>query len=114
MIGNAPASLAVAICLYWCPGHIGISENKRVNTPAKLAAESQETSIYNINTISISILRQLTSAALINKSIPEEATHIGFKTPPKLITKALDLLEKGPAATIHQLQTGHVPLNNYL
>ncbi|MBW0469256.1 hypothetical protein O181_008971 [Austropuccinia psidii MF-1] len=49
-----------------------------------------------------------------NPLTPEEATQIGFKALPKLIIKALDLLEKGPAATIHQLQTGHVPLNNYL
>ncbi|MBW0474081.1 hypothetical protein O181_013796 [Austropuccinia psidii MF-1] len=103
------------VCLCWCPGHAGISENERLDMSAKHAAESQDLSTYTINTISISKLKQLTLMKLINKHpTPEEATQIGFKTLPKLITKALDLLDKGPAATIHQLQTGHVPLNDYL
>ncbi|MBW0520159.1 hypothetical protein O181_059874 [Austropuccinia psidii MF-1] len=67
------------IRLYWCPGHVGIPENKR-NTP-------------------------------LNR---EETLRINFKTPPELINKALDRLEKGPAATIHQLRMSHVPLNDYL
>ncbi|MBW0500948.1 hypothetical protein O181_040663 [Austropuccinia psidii MF-1] len=58
----------------------------------------------------LSILKHLTVTALINK----QPTRIGFKAPSKLISRALDLLEKGPEATIDQLQTGPVPLNNYL
>ncbi|MBW0481160.1 hypothetical protein O181_020875, partial [Austropuccinia psidii MF-1] len=103
------------IRLYWCPGHVGIPENEKADVLAKQAEDSQKTSIYTINTISLSTLKHLTVATLINKQpTPEEATRISFKTPPKLISRALDLLEKGPAATIHQLQSGHVPLNNYL
>ncbi|MBW0472459.1 hypothetical protein O181_012174 [Austropuccinia psidii MF-1] len=42
------------VCLYGFLGHVGIPENKRVDTLAKHAAESQDVSPYTINTISIS------------------------------------------------------------
>ncbi|MBW0463296.1 hypothetical protein O181_003011 [Austropuccinia psidii MF-1] len=92
------------IRLYWCPGHVGIPENKRVDKLAKLAAESQITSHLTINTISISKLQQTSKNILKNNPLTcKEMLRLNFKTPPKLINKALDLLEKGPAATIHQL-----------
>ncbi|MBW0556697.1 hypothetical protein O181_096412 [Austropuccinia psidii MF-1] len=43
-----------------------------------------------------------------------ETLQVKFKTPPNLIIQALDQLEKGLAATIHQLRSVHVPLNTYL
>ncbi|MBW0500972.1 hypothetical protein O181_040687 [Austropuccinia psidii MF-1] len=103
------------VCLYWCPGHVGITENKKVDKLAKLAAESQITSHHTINTMSLSKLRQASKEGLRDDPLThEEISRIKYKTPPKLINKALDLLEKGPAATIHQLQTNHVPSNDSL
>ncbi|MBW0575318.1 hypothetical protein O181_115033 [Austropuccinia psidii MF-1] len=103
------------VCLYWCPGHVGIPENKKVDKLEKLAAESQITSHHTIDTMSLSKLRQASKEALRDDPLTrEEISRIKYKTPPKLINKALDPLEKGPAATIHQLQTNHVPSNDYL
>ncbi|MBW0488786.1 hypothetical protein O181_028501 [Austropuccinia psidii MF-1] len=45
---------------------------------------------------------------------PAQQLRIKFKTPAPFIIEALDNLEKGLAATIHQLCTSHVPLNDYL
>ncbi|MBW0508235.1 hypothetical protein O181_047950 [Austropuccinia psidii MF-1] len=49
------------------PGHVDIPKNEKANSPAKLAEESQEISTCTINTISISLLRQLTLTALTTK-----------------------------------------------
>ncbi|MBW0492989.1 hypothetical protein O181_032704 [Austropuccinia psidii MF-1] len=66
--------------LYWCPGHVGIPENKIVDTLAKDAAESQNVSPYTINTISLSKLKQHTIMTLTNnpphqKRLPKLASR---------------------------------------
>ncbi|MBW0494853.1 hypothetical protein O181_034568 [Austropuccinia psidii MF-1] len=98
------------------PGHPGIQQNKEVDELVKEAANTGTTSTYTLHHISISKLKQVTKQ---NSSTPPnlsdtERARIKFKTPPKLIIQPLDQLEKGLAATIHQLCSNHAPLNEYL
>ncbi|MBW0480217.1 hypothetical protein O181_019932 [Austropuccinia psidii MF-1] len=98
---------------YWCPGHVGIQQNKEVYTLAKEAASSTAPFPHTLHHISISISRQTTN---IHSRAPPtllitELTRVKLKTPQTLTSQALDQLEKGLASTIHQLCSGHTPLN---
>ncbi|MBW0517154.1 hypothetical protein O181_056869 [Austropuccinia psidii MF-1] len=102
--------------LYWCPGHLDICENEMADKLAKTAANAAITSPHTLHHISISKLKQVTKQ---NSRKPPSLSdtklaRIKFKTTPKLITQSLDQLEKGLAATIHQLRSEHAPLNAYL
>ncbi|MBW0572026.1 hypothetical protein O181_111741 [Austropuccinia psidii MF-1] len=71
---------------------------------------------HKLHHISISKPQQTTNQD--SRTLPRltnpELFRVKFKTPPKLIIQALDLLEKGPASIIHQLFSEHSPLNTYL
>ncbi|MBW0503835.1 hypothetical protein O181_043550 [Austropuccinia psidii MF-1] len=99
------------IKLYWCPGHLGIQQNKEVD---KLAKEA--TSSNTLHHISLSKLKQTTNQQSRTPPTltPTEIARVTFKTSPKLIIQALDRLEKGPASTINQLRSNHIQLNAYL
>ncbi|MBW0482641.1 hypothetical protein O181_022356 [Austropuccinia psidii MF-1] len=102
--------------LYWCPGHLDIHENEMADKLAKTAANTGITSSYTLHHVSISKLKQITKQK--SREPPPlsniELARINFKTSPKLIIQSLDQLEKGLAATIHQLRSEHAPLNAYL
>ncbi|MBW0515027.1 hypothetical protein O181_054742 [Austropuccinia psidii MF-1] len=104
------------IRLLWCPGHSNVPQNERVDQLAKEAAQTQQISEHTQQTISISKLKQHKKYQLMTPPplTPAKQLQIKFKTPAPLIIEALDNLKKGLAATIHQLRTGHVPLNDYL
>ncbi|MBW0518795.1 hypothetical protein O181_058510 [Austropuccinia psidii MF-1] len=104
------------IRLYWCHGHLRIQQNEEVDRLAREAANTGTTSTYTLHHISISKLKEVTKQ---NSSTPPnlsnmERERIKFKTQPKLIIQSLNQLEKGLAATIHQLHSNHTPLNAYL
>ncbi|MBW0513837.1 hypothetical protein O181_053552 [Austropuccinia psidii MF-1] len=101
--------------LYWFPGHTGIQHNEQVDKQAKEAVSGGTTSHHSLHHISIFKLKQITNQD--SRALPKltiQLSRVKFKTPPKLIIQALDLLEKGPASTIHQLRSEHSPLNAYL
>ncbi|MBW0521937.1 hypothetical protein O181_061652 [Austropuccinia psidii MF-1] len=102
--------------LYWCPGHLNIRQNEMADKLAKTAANAGIISPHTLHHISISKLKQVTKQH--SRKPPSlsdaELARIKFKTSPKLIIQSLDQLEKGLAATIHQLRSEHAPLNAYL
>ncbi|MBW0533448.1 hypothetical protein O181_073163 [Austropuccinia psidii MF-1] len=101
---------------YWCPGHSGIQQNEQVDELEKEAANARTTFTHTLHHISISKLKQMTKQhSNTPPLLPEiERKRIKFKTPPRIIIRSLDQLEKGIAATINQLCSNHAPLNAYL
>ncbi|MBW0472928.1 hypothetical protein O181_012643 [Austropuccinia psidii MF-1] len=83
---------------------------------AKEAANLITTPPHTLHHTSLSKLRQRTNqqARTPLTITASKCTRVTFRTPPNLIIQALDKLEKGPASTIHQLRSNHVPLNAYL
>ncbi|MBW0572095.1 hypothetical protein O181_111810 [Austropuccinia psidii MF-1] len=53
-------SQLLPIRLYWCPGHLGIQQNKEVDELMKEAARTGTTSTCTLHHISISKLKQVT------------------------------------------------------
>ncbi|KAG0144786.1 hypothetical protein CROQUDRAFT_94576 [Cronartium quercuum f. sp. fusiforme G11] len=102
----------VELDFFWTPGHEDIPLNELADKAAKRAAEAEgrKTALPP----SLASLLQATWKSL-SCSSSDFPTHIStFKTPAKLIADAFNRLEKGHAAAIFQLRTGHCPLNDYL
>ncbi|MBW0544884.1 hypothetical protein O181_084599 [Austropuccinia psidii MF-1] len=97
-------------------GTSGIQQNEEVDKLAKEATNSNTISPNTLHHISLSKLKQTTNQQLRTPTTltPTEIARMTFKTSPNLIIQALDELEKGPASTIHQLRSNHIPLNAYL
>ncbi|KAG0152427.1 hypothetical protein CROQUDRAFT_17701, partial [Cronartium quercuum f. sp. fusiforme G11] len=98
--------------LFWTPGHEGIPLNEVADKAAKQAAK-----VENGSTQLPMSLANLLQESWKMLSIPssEFLSHNPlFKTPAKKMADALNNLEKGQAAAIFQLQTGHCLLNAYL
>ncbi|KAG0139421.1 hypothetical protein CROQUDRAFT_666509 [Cronartium quercuum f. sp. fusiforme G11] len=98
--------------LFWTPGHEGIPLNEAADKAAKQAAEADG----GKTTLPTSLTNLLQSTwTLLSLSSSDFPNHTRtFKTAAKKIADALNGLEKGHAAAIFQLRTGHCPLNSYL
>lgn len=96
------------ISLYWTPGHEGILLNEKADEEARKRAEGKSRDM----TLQISLGSMLrhTKTVFKRRAIPIKK----FKTKSKNIADALNSLEKGQAATIFQLQSGHNPLRQFL
>lgn len=96
--------------LFWTPGHQEVELNEKADEMAKIAAESEGE--RHLLPFSISCTR-LHVKRLFNTR-GGDTDRKGFKTVGKLIAQGFDRLEKGQAAAIFQLRSGHNPLNHYL
>ncbi|MBW0515827.1 hypothetical protein O181_055542 [Austropuccinia psidii MF-1] len=106
----------IEITLYWCPGHEEIEDNFKVDELAKEATINKNINNQDIIPSSLSKQQQLATqiTPILVPLTEEEKKRVKFKTEREKITEKLGTLEKGTAALIHQLQLGHVPLNDYL
>lgn len=102
----------VPVRLYWTPGHEGIELNEQADKKAKEAADSQSTS--RLTPTSLSVLLQETRRTFHLRTANFTTGKKTLKTQPRKIADALAQLEKGEAASIFQLRSGHSPLNEYL
>ncbi|KAG0143305.1 hypothetical protein CROQUDRAFT_678951 [Cronartium quercuum f. sp. fusiforme G11] len=101
----------VMIEFYWTLGHEGIDLNEKADMAAKQVARSDGRTHLPKSLLS---LLQETWIALSFKSSDFISHKQNLTTPAKKIADALNGLEKGQAAAIFQLHSGHCPLNVYL
>lgn len=100
------------IQLYWTPGHEGIELNEKADEKAKQMAEKEARN--QLTPYSLSKLLQVTRELFHLKTAKLQTGQKGLRTQPRKVADALALLEKGEAATIFHLRSGHSPLNSYL
>lgn len=105
-LGNVP------VRLYWTPGHEGIELNEKADEAAKKAASNESTS--RLTPASLSKLLQIKPENFHLRTAKFSTGQKYLRTQPRKIADALTRLEKGEAATIFHLQSGHSPLNDYL
>lgn len=105
-LGNVP------VTLYWTPGHEGIELNEKADEKAKQAAERDEK--VRLTPVSLSKLLQVTRETFHLRTADFKTGRKYLRTQPRKVADALALLEKGEAATIFHLRSGHSPLNDYL
>lgn len=102
----------VPIRLYWTPGHKGIELNEKADEKAKEAANQQDR--RKLTPFSLSRLLQANQQTFHLKTANLKTGRKHLKTQPRKVADALAQLEKGEAAAIFHLQSGHSPLNKYL
>lgn len=98
------------INLYWTPGHRDVELNDRADEAAGTAAEFEGE--RNMLPYSWSSARKH-----VRQMYNRRGTNIdreNYRAKGKDIAKAFDNLEKGRAAAIFQLRSGHCPLNHFL
>ncbi|KAG0140452.1 hypothetical protein CROQUDRAFT_100103 [Cronartium quercuum f. sp. fusiforme G11] len=100
------------IYLYWTPGHEGIPLNEKADTAAKRAAKEEGRKTHLPTSLTNLLQATWNSLTIPSSEFPSHTPS--FKTTAKRIADAFNILEKGQAAAIFQLRTGHCPLNAYL
>lgn len=95
--------------LYWTPGHKRVELNERADRGAKRAAEENSNPV--ILPISLGCLLRHVKKTFHTRGA--NSIH-PYETKGRWITDALNQLEKGQAAAIFQLRSGHFPLNKFL
>lgn len=98
------------IKLHWTPGHHDIELNELADKAAGEAAMTEGERF--ILPFSLSCARLHVKQTYNTRGM--EIDRDGYKTAGKAIAGALDSLEKGKAAAIFQLRSGHCPLNHFL
>lgn len=98
---------------FWVLGHEAIAENKEADKAAKDAADKGADK-ENLLPMSLSKLTQQARTAFHLRTPNFTTGRKGLKNQPRKIADALASLEKGHAASIFQLRSGHCPLNGYL
>lgn len=102
----------VPVRLYWTPGHEGIDLNEEADERAKEAAGIQGSPV--LTPTSLSILLQKTRDLFHLQTANFSTGKRKLRTQPRKVADALAQLEKGEAAAIFHLRSGHSPLNDYL
>lgn len=98
------------IKLFWTPGHKGITLNEKADKAAGAAAETEGDRF--VLPFSIASTKQHVRSLFNNRqTTPQRGS---YKTAGRTIAEAFNDLEKGQAATIFQLRSGHCPLNSFL
>lgn len=98
---------------FWVPGHEAIEENKEADKAAKEAAAEGETKAHLLP-MSLSKLTQQARTTFHLRTANFITGRKELKSQPRKIADALARLEKGQAASIFQIRSGHCPLNSYL
>lgn len=98
------------IKLFWTPGHRSIKLNEKADEEARKAAEAAGDRL--ILPFSLASTRQ--HVRLVFNDRGPHLERGSYRTPGRKIAAALDTLEKGRAAAIFQLRSGHCPLNHFL
>lgn len=98
---------------FWIPGHEAIEENELADKAAKEAAKTGPENAPLLPT-SLSKLFQETRSAFHLRTADFTTGKKELKTQPRKVADALSRLEKGHAASIFQIRSGHCPLNEYL
>lgn len=102
----------VPIRFYWTPGHEGIELNDKADEKAKQAVKNTNRKL--LMPTSLSKLTQVTRELFHLKTANFETGKKTLHTQPRKVADALARLEKGEAAVIFHLRSGHAPLNAYL
>lgn len=98
------------IKLFWTPGHKGIELNDKADKAAGEAAETDGDRF--LLPFSLASAKQHVRTSFKNRQLTPQREP--YRTKGKHIAGALDNLEKGQAAAIFQLRSGHCPLNSFL
>lgn len=104
--GNVP------LRLYWTPWHEGVELNEEADEKAKLAAEAGKQP--QLTPTSLRKLLQVTRETFHLRTANFTTGRRLLQTQPRRVSNALAQMEKGEAALIFQLLSGHSPVNEYL
>ncbi|KAA1066712.1 hypothetical protein PGT21_022684 [Puccinia graminis f. sp. tritici] len=98
------------IQLFWCPAHVGITENEKVDSLAKEAtSDNQQFQLEHQPQTLTNLQQHIRQQYKFNKfKNPLIRNNIKLTTPPFKIFNKLNQLEKGGAAAIYQLRSARV------
>lgn len=98
--------------MYWTPGHEGIELNEKADEKAKEAANNENQ--MQLTLISLSKLLQVAREVFHLRTANFDMGRKYLRRQPRRVADALASMEKGEAAIIFHLRSGHSPLNGYL
>ncbi|KAA1116762.1 hypothetical protein PGTUg99_014349 [Puccinia graminis f. sp. tritici] len=107
---------SISLLILWCPAHVGIPENKKVNQLAKEATEGNTLFDLEQQSRTLSNIQQIINSkfSFVKKKDPIIRNHISLSNIPIKIFNSLNRLERRFSSTIYQLRSGHSPLNDFL
>jgi ribonuclease HI len=110
------SSLQFSVLLLWCPEHVGIPENEKVDQLAKNSTEGNPLISLDQQTRTLSNIQQVVRSKFrfAKRKNPIIRNNISLTNLPMKIFNSLSRLERGLSSTIYQLRVGHSPLNDFL